>query len=190
VGGLLEAIKQSVVKLNNDEVKVNVLHSGVGAISESDVILANASNAMIVGFNVRTDSKVKTIAERSGVNIKNYRIIYELLEDLEAIMKGMKEPKYEKVDLGKAEIIMVFKLSTSGLVAGSRVKDGVIRRNEHARIIRDGVEIADTMISSVKIVKDDVKEAGKDRECGIKLNFDDFKVGDIIECYTLKRIED
>ena len=105
-------------------------------------------------------------------------------------MKGMKEPKYEKVELGKAEIIMVFKLSTSGLVAGSRVKDGVIRRNEHARIIRDGVEIADTMISSVKIVKDDVKEAGKDRECGIKLNFDDFKVGDIIECYTLKRIED
>lgn len=190
VGGSLEAIKQSVLKLNNDEVHVNILHSGVGAISESDVILANASNAMIVGFNVRIDSKVKTVAERNKVIIKNYRIIYELLDDLEATMKGMKEPKYEEVYLGKAEILQVFKLSTSGLVAGSRVKDGVIARGEHARVVRDGKVVADTMISSVKIVKDDVKEAGKDRECGIKLNTDDFKAGDIIECYTLKRIED
>ena len=190
VGGSLEAIKQSVMKLNNDEVHINILHSGVGAISESDVILANASNAMIIGFNVRIDSKVKTVAERNKVVIKNYRIIYELLDDLELTMKGMKEPKYEEVYLGKAEILQVFKLSTSGLVAGSRVKDGVIARNEHARIIRDGKVVCDTMISSVKIVKDDVKEAGKDRECGIKLNTDDFKSGDIIECYTLKRIED
>ncbi len=190
VGGSLEAIKQSVVKLNNDEVHVNILHSGVGAISESDVILANASNAMIVGFNVRIDSKVKTVAERNKVIIKNYRIIYELLDDLEAIMKGMKEPKYEEVYLGRAEILQVFKLSTSGLVAGSRVKDGVIARGEHARVIRDGKVVEDTTISSVKIVKDDVKEAGKDRECGIKLSTDDFKTGDIIECYTLKRIED
>ena len=190
VGGTLEAIKASVLKLNNSEVKVNILHSGVGAISESDVILANASNALIVGFNVRVDSKVKTVAERNKVTIKNYRIIYELLEDLEATMKGMKEPKYEEVYLGRAEILQVFKLSTSGLVAGSIVRDGVVARNEHARIIRDGEVICDTMINSVKIVKDDVKEAGKDRECGIKINTDDFKVGDIIECYSLKRIED
>lgn len=190
VGGSLEAIKQSVIKLNNEEVRINILHSGVGAISESDVILANASNAMIVGFNVRIDSKVKTVAERNQVVIKNYRIIYELLDDLEAVMKGMKEPKYEEVYLGKAEILQVFKLSTSGLVAGSIVRDGVIRRNEHARVIRNGEVVVDTMISSVKIVKDDVKEAGKDRECGIKINTDDFKANDIIECYTLKRIED
>lgn len=190
VGGSLEAIKQSVMKLTNDEVKVNILHSGVGAISESDIILANASNAMVIGFNVRIDSKVKTIAERNKVIIKTYKIIYELLDELEAVMKGMKEPKYEEVYLGKAEILQVFKLSTSGLVAGSRVKDGVVMRNEHARIIRNGEVVADTIISSVKIVKDDVKEAGKDRECGIKLNTDNFKAGDIIECYTLKRIED
>ena len=190
VGGTLEAIKASVLKLNNEEVKVNILHSGVGAVSESDVVLANASNAMIVGFNIKIDSKVKTIAERNKVMIKNYHIIYELLEDLERTMKGMKEPKYEEEYLGKAEILVVFKLSTSGLVAGSIVRDGVIRRNEHARIIRNGEVVADTNISTVKIVKDDVKEAGKDRECGIKLDTSDFKVGDIIECYTLKRIED
>ena len=145
---------------------------------------------MIICFNNKIDSKVKTIAERNKVIIKNYHIIYELLEDLERTMKGMKEPKYEEVYLGKAEILMVFKLSTSGLVAGSIVRDGVIRRNEHARIIRNGEVMVDTMISSVKIVKDDVKEAGKDRECGIKIDTSDFKVGDIIECYTLKRIED
>lgn len=190
VGGSLEAIKQSVLKLTNEEVKVNILHSGVGGISESDVILANASNAMIIGFNVRIDSKVKTIADRNKVIVKSYKIIYELLEDLERVIKGMKEPKYEEVYLGKAEILQVFKLSTSGLVAGSRVKDGVVARNEHARIIRDGNVVCDTMISSVKIVKDDVKEAGKDRECGIKLNTDNFKAGDIIECYSLKRIDD
>lgn len=190
VGGTLEAIKASVLKLNNEEVRVNILHSGVGAVSESDVVLANASNAMIVCFNNKIDSKVKTIAERNNVVIKNYHIIYELLEDLERTMKGMKEPKYEEEYLGKAEILMVFKLSTSGLVAGSIVRDGVIRRNEHARIIRNGEVVVDTMISSVKIVKDDVKEAGKDRECGIKIETSDFKVGDIIECYTLKRIED
>ena len=190
VGGTLEAIKASILKLNNEEVKVNILHSGVGAVSESDVVLANASNAMIVCFNNKIDSKVKTIAERNKVVIKNYRIIYELLEDLERTMKGMKEPKYEEEYLGKAEVLVVFKLTTSGLVAGSIVRDGVIRRNEHARIIRNGEVVATTMIGSVKIVKDDVKEAGKDRECGIKLETSDFKVGDIIECYTLKRIED
>ncbi len=191
VGGSLEAIKQSIAKLNNDEVKVNILHSGVGGISESDVILANASSAVILGFNTHIDSKVKTVAERSKVNIKNYRVIYELLDDLEAIMKGMKEPKYEKVDLGKAEVLMMFKLTSVGMVAGSIVRDGVIARNEHARIVRNGeVIVEDCSITSVKIVKDDVKEAGKGRECGIKLAYDDVKVGDIIECFSLKRIED
>ncbi len=191
VGGSLEAIKQSIAKIENDEVKVNILHSGVGGISESDVILANASNAVILGFNTHTDSKVKTVAERLKVNIKNYKIIYELLEELEAVMKGMKEPKYEKVEMGKAEVLMVFKLTGIGIVAGSIVRDGVIARNTHARVIRDGeVIVEDCELSSVKIVKDDVKEAGKGRECGIKLAFNEIKVGDIIECFALKRIED
>ncbi len=191
VGGSLEAIKQSIAKIENDEVKVNILHSGVGGISESDVILANASNAVILGFNTHTDSKVKTVAERLKVNIKNYKIIYELLEDLEAVMKGMKEPKYEKVEMGTAEVLVVFKLTGVGIVAGSIVRDGVIARNTHARVIRDGeVIVEDCELSSVKIVKDDVKEAGKGRECGIKLAFNEIKVGDIIECFALKRIEE
>ena len=191
VGGSLEAIKQSIAKITNDEVRVNILHSGVGGISESDVILANASNAVILGFNTHIDSKVKTVAERLKVNIKNYKIIYELLEDLEAVMKGMKEPKYEKVEMGKAEVLVVFKLTGIGIVAGSIVKDGVIARNTHARVIRDGeVIVEDCELSSVKIVKDDVKEAGKGRECGIKLAFNEIKVGDIIECFALKRIEE
>lgn len=191
VGGSLEAIKQSIAKITNDEVKVNILHSAVGGISESDVILANASNAVILGFNTHIDSKVKSVAERLKVNIKNYRIIYELLDDLEAIMKGMKEPKYEKNDLGKAEVLVVFKLTGIGIVAGSIVREGVVARNTHARIIRDGkVIVEDCDLSSVKIVKEDVKEAGKGRECGIKLSYDDIKVGDIIECFELKRILD
>ena len=190
VHGSLEAIKASVVKLVNEEVKINILHSGVGAISESDLILAQASNAMVIAFNVGQDSKVKTLAERMKIKIYTYKIIYELLDEIERVIKGMKEPKYEEVYLGRAEVLMVFKLSNAGIVAGSIVKDGKIVRNEHARIYRGDECIATTEIKSVKIVKDDVKEAGKDRECGIKTNFDDIQVGDRIECFTLKRIDD
>ena len=190
VHGSLEAIKGSVMKLVNDEVKINILHSGVGAVSESDLILAQASNAMVIAFNIGQDSKVRTLAERMKIKIYSYKIIYELLEELERVIKGMKEPKYEEVYLGKAEVIMVFKLSNAGIVAGSMVKDGKIVRNEHAKIYRNGELISTTDIKSVKVVKDDVKEVGKDRECGIKTNYDDVAVGDIIECYTLKRIDD
>ena len=190
VHGSLEAIKSSLLKLNNEEVKINILHSGVGAISESDLILASASNAMVIAFNVSQDSKVKTLADRMKIKIYTYKIIYELLEEVERVVKGLKEPKYEEVYLGKAEVIAVFKLSTAGIVAGSLVKDGKIVRNEHAHIYRGDDLIATTDIKSVKIVKDDVKEALKDRECGIKLGFDDILVGDRIECYTLKRIEE
>ena len=190
VNGSLEAIKASVMKLVNEEVKINILHSGVGAISESDLILAQASNAMVIAFNIGQDSKVKTLAERMKIKIYSYKIIYELLDEIERVVKGMKEPKYEEVYLGRAEVLMVFKLSNSGIVAGSMVRDGKIVRNEHARIYRGDEVIADTMIKSLKIVKDDVKEAGKDRECGIKTTFDDVMVGDRIECYTLKRIEE
>ena len=190
VHGSLEAIKGSVLKLVNDEVKINILHSGVGAISESDLILAQASNAMVIAFNIGQDSKVKTLAERMKIKIYSYKIIYELLEELERVIKGMKEPKYEEVYCGKAEVMMVFKLSNAGIVAGSMVKDGKIIRGEHARIYRNNEVIATTEIKSVKVVKDDVKEVGKDRECGIKTYFDEVAVGDIIECYSLKRIDD
>ncbi len=190
VHGSLEAIKTSIMKLVNEEVKINILHSGVGAISESDLILAEASNAMVIAFNVGQDSKVKTTAERMKIKIYSYKIIYELLDEIERVVKGMKEPKYEEVYLGRAEVIAVFKLSNAGIVAGSFVRDGKIVRGEHARIYRGDELVATTEIKSLKIVKDDVKEAGKDRECGIKTTFDDVAVGDRIECYSLKRIEE
>ena len=190
VHGSLEAIKTSVMKLVNDEVKINILHSGVGAISESDLILAQASNAMVIAFNIGQDSKVKTLAERMKIKVYSYKIIYQLLEELERVIKGMKEPKYEEVYCGKAEVIAVFKLSNAGIVAGSMVRDGKILRGEHAKIYRNGELIATTEIKSLKIVKDDVKEAGKDRECGIKTTYDEIAVGDIIECFSLKRIEE
>ncbi|MCQ2564411.1 MAG: translation initiation factor IF-2, partial [Clostridia bacterium] len=190
VNGSLEAIKTSVMKLVNEEVKINILHSGVGSISESDLILANASNAMVIAFNVSQDSKVKTLAERMGIKIYSYKIIYELLDEIERVIKGLKEPKYEEEYLGMAEVMAVFKLSSAGVVAGSMVKDGKIVRGEHAKIYRGDDVIATTEIKSLKIVKDDVKEALKDRECGIKTTYDDVQVGDRIECYTLKRIDE
>ena len=190
VHGSLEAIKTSIMKLVNDEVKINILHSGVGAISESDIILANASNAMVIAFNIGQDSKVKTLAERMKIKIHTYKIIYELLDEIERVTKGMKEPKYQEVYLGKADVIAVFKLSNAGLVAGCMVKDGKIVRGEHARIYRGDEIVCETEIKSLKIVKDDVKEAGKDRECGIKTTYDEIAIGDRIECFTLKRIDD
>ena len=190
VHGSLEAIKSSIMKLVNDEVKINILHSGVGAVSESDLILANASNAMVIAFNVGQDSKVKTLADRMKIKIYSYKIIYELLDELDRVIKGMKEPKYEEIYLGRADVIAVFKLSNAGIIAGCMVRDGKIVRGERARIYRGDELLIETEIKSLKIVKDDVKEAGKDRECGIKTGFDDVAVGDKIECYTLKRIEE
>ncbi len=190
VNGSLEAIKSSIMKLVNDEVKINILHSGVGAVSESDLILASASNAMLIAFNIGQDSKVKTLAERMKIKIYSYKIIYELIDEIERVVKGMKEPKYEEVYLGKAEVIAVFKLSNAGIVAGCMVRDGKLVRGEHIRIRRGEDIVCETELKSLKIVKDDVKEAGKDRECGVKTGYDDVQVGDMVECYTLKRIEE
>lgn len=190
VNGSLEAIKSSVMKFVNDEVKINILHSGVGAVNESDLILANASNAMVIAFNVGQDSKVKSIAERMKIKIYSYKIIYELLDEIERVVKGMKAPKYEEEYLGRAEVIAVFKLSTNGIVAGCMVRDGKLVRGEHVRIYRGDNVVAETEIKSLKIVKDDVKEAGKDRECGVKTTFDEVQVGDRIECFALKRIDE
>lgn len=189
VNGSLEAIKSSVMKFVNDEVKINILHSGVGAISESDLILASASNAMVIAFNVGQDSKAKATAERLKIKVYSYKIIYELLDEIERVIKGMKEPKYEEEYLGRAEVIAVFKLSTSGIVAGCMVRDGKLMRNEHVRIYRGDDVVYEGILKSLKIVKDDVKEAGKDRECGVKTDFDGVLVGDRVECFTLKRID-
>lgn len=190
VNGSLEAIKGSLESLNNDYARINIIHSGVGSITESDIVLAEASKAIILGFNAKTDSKAKTIAERNNVEIKNYKVIYTLLDDIERIIKGLKDPVYKEEILGHAEVLVVFKLTGTGLVAGSLVKDGKIRRNANARLIRGGEVISTCTISSVKIVKDDVKEAAKGFECGIKLNCDDIKVGDTIECYEMVKVEE
>lgn len=190
VNGSLEAIKSSLSTLNNDYAHINIIHSGVGSITESDVILAEASKGIILGFNTKTDSKAKTIAERNNVEIKNYKVIYTLLDDVERIIKGLKEPVYKEEILGHAEVLVLFKLTGTGLVAGSLVKDGKIKRNTNARLIRNEEVISDCSISSVKIVKEDVKEAAKGYECGIKLSCDDIKIGDVIECYEMVKVEE
>ena len=191
VNGSLEAIKQSFNKLSNDKTRINIVSTGVGPVFETDVVLAQASKSLVVAFNTKIDSKARNIADKEHVQIKSYKIIYEAIEDMEQMLKGLLDPTYSEQKLGYAEVIKVFKLSTSGLVAGSSVKDGKIVRNEKARILRNGKMLAESLtISSLKIVKDDVKEAGKGFECGIKIDgFNDIQEGDTIECYTLVRDE-
>lgn len=189
VQGSLEAIKSTISDLGNDEVSVNIIHGGVGSVTETDILLAQASNAIVIAFNTKTESKISNLADKSKVQIENYDIIYEIVDFVEAKVKGLETPKFKEVILGTAEILVVFKLSTAGAVAGSKVTSGVIRRNAKARILRNG-EIIDTCtIESVKIVKDDVKEAREGFECGIKLGKSNFAQGDIIEAYVEEKIE-
>jgi len=166
VQGSVEAIKQSLLKLSNDEVVVKIIHGGVGAINESDVILASASNAIIIGFNVRPDATAKDIAEREGVDLRLYRVIYNAIEDVEAAMKGMLDPVFEEKVLGHAEVRQTFKASGVGTIAGSYVLDGTFERDCQARIVRDGVVIYDGKLASLKRFKDDVKEVKAGYECG------------------------
>lgn len=189
VKGSLEAIKSTLSEMGNDEVVVNVIHGGVGSVTETDILLAQASNAIVIAFNTKADSKISNLADKSKVQIESYDIIYEIVDFVEAKVKGLETPKYKEVVLGTAEILVVFKLSTAGAVAGSKVTSGVIRRNAKARILRNG-EIIDTCtIESVKIVKDDVKEAREGFECGIKLSKSNFAQGDIIEAFVEEKIE-
>ena len=191
VQGSAEAVKQSVEKLSNDEVRVRVIHNGVGAPSESDVMLANASNAIIVGFNVRPDPVAVQLAERDGVEMRMYRIIYDCIEDIQAAIKGMEAPKLRDVDLGRAEVRDVITISSVGKVAGCYVLDGKIARNSKIRIVRDGIIIADDEIASLRRFKDDVKEVASGYECGISLNkYSDIKVGDIFESYVTEEYRD
>lgn len=190
VQGSAEAVKQSLEKLSNDEVRVKVIHSGVGAVRESDVMLAAASNAIIVGFNVRPDSVAEENAKRDGVDIRLYRVIYDAIEEIQDAMKGLLAPVTKEVELGSAEVRNVFHISNVGTVAGSYVLKGKIVRNANARIVRDGVIIADDVIAGLKRFKDDAKEVAMGYECGISLDkFNDLKIGDVIEAYSNEEVK-
>ena len=191
VQGSVEALKQNIEKLSNEEVQVKVIHGGVGAVNESDVMLANASNAIIVGFNVRPDPVAAEIAERDGIDMRMYRVIYDCIEELEAAIKGMLAPKFKEVILGRAEVRNVFKLSSAGMIAGSYVLDGKITRNSQIRVVRDGIVIFEDAISSLKRFKDDVKEVASGYECGVGLEkFNDIKEGDILEAFIMEEVKD
>lgn len=190
VQGSVEAIKQSLDKLSTSEVRVNVIHGGVGTISESDVMLAAASNAIIIGFNVRHDSNTKATADLQGVDIRLYRVIYDALDDIKAAMEGMLDPDYKEVVLGKAEVRQVFKVPKAGSIAGSYVTEGKINRTSKIRVIRDGKVVNEGEIESLKRFKDDAKEVAEGYECGIGIkNFNDIKEGDILEAYILEEVK-
>ena len=191
VQGSAEAVKQSLEKLTNEEVRVRVIHSGVGAPSESDVMLANASGAIIVGFNVRPDPVAINLAERDGVEMRMYRIIYDCIEEIQAAIKGMLAPKFREVEQGRAEVRNVITISSVGKIAGCYVLDGKITRNSKVRVVRDGIVLADDEIGSLRRFKDDVKEVASNYECGIGLaKFSDIKEGDIFEAYTVEEYRD
>ncbi len=188
--GSIEAIRKSLEDLSTDEVKVRIIHAGVGPITENDVMLAAASNAIIVGFNVRPDSAARKAAEREKVDVRTYRVIYDIVDEIKKAMQGLLSPEEKEVYLGSAEVRATFKVPKVGTVAGCYVKDGVIRRNANVRLVRDGVVIYEGKIASLKRFKDDVREVQAGYECGIALeNFNDIKVGDIIECYTVEEVE-
>ncbi|MEE1504499.1 MAG: translation initiation factor IF-2, partial [Acutalibacteraceae bacterium] len=191
VQGSVEAVRQSLEKLSNEEVRVKVIHGGVGAVNESDVMLANASNALIVGFNVRPDPVAEANAERDKVEMRMYRVIYDCIEEVEAAIKGMLAPKYRDVEMGKAEVRSVFKLSSAGTIAGCYIIDGKITRNCKIRVVRDGIVVFEDEISSLKRFKDDVKEVATGYECGVGLvKFNDIKEGDILEGYITEEYKD
>lgn len=190
VQGSVEAVKQSLEKLSNDEVHVRVIHGGVGAITEADVTLASASNAIIIGFNVRPDNMARQLAEKEKVDIKTYRIIYNAIDDISAAMKGMLEPEFKEVVTARITVRTTFKVSSIGTIAGCHVDEGKVNRNNSVRLIRNGVVIYEGSISSLKRFKDDVKEVAAGYECGITLErFNDIKEGDIIESYTMEEVK-
>ncbi|MBR1663241.1 MAG: translation initiation factor IF-2 [Ruminococcus sp.] len=191
VQGSVEAVKQSLEKLSNDEVRVKVIHGGVGAVSESDVMLANASNALIVGFNVRPDPVAKENAKRDGVDIRLYRIIYDAIEEITDAMKGMLAPKFREVETARIEVRQVYKITGVGNVAGAYVLEGKIGRSDEIRVVRDGIVIAEDKMSTLKRFKDDVKEVASGFECGITLEkFSDIKEGDIFEAFVMEEYRD
>jgi translation initiation factor IF-2 len=190
VQGSVEAVRQSLEKLSNDEVKVRCIHGGVGAIRESDVMLASASQAVIVGFNVRPDPGARASAEMQGVDIRTYRIIYDAIDEISLAMKGMLAPKFKEAVLGHAQIRQTFKVSGVGTIAGCYMQDGKITRNSSIRLIRNGIVVHEGTLASLKRFKDDVREVAEGYECGMSIEkFNDIKEGDIIEGYAMEEIK-
>ncbi len=190
VQGTAEALKQSLEKLSDEEVAVKVIHSNAGAINESDVNLAKASKAIIIGFNVRPNAIAKDVAEKQGVEIKLYSVIYQALEDVEAAMNGLLDPVYEEKVIGNVEVRQTFKVSNVGTIAGGYVKDGKVERNAGVRVIREDVVIHEGKLASLKRFKDDVKEVAKGFECGLQIeNYNDIKEGDIIEVFVMEEVK-
>lgn len=190
VQGSVGAIVSSLEKLSNDEVRVKIVHTGVGTVNESDIMLAGTSDSVIIGFNVRPSAAVSAIAEREGVQIRTYRVIYDIIDDVENAMKGMLDPEFKEVILGTVEIRDTFKVPGVGIVGGAYVIDGKVVRNEQVRLVRDGIVIHEGRISSLKRFKDDAKEVAQGYECGIGIeNYNDIKEGDVIECFTMEEIE-
>ena len=191
VQGSVEAVRQSLEKLSNEEVRVNVIHGGVGAISESDVMLASASNAIIVGFNVRPDPVAEENAKRDGVDMRLYRIIYDCIDEIESALKGMLAPKFRELALGKAECREVYKITNVGTIVGAHVTTGKITRAAQIRVVRDGIVITEDKIASLRRFKDDVKEVAEGYDCGIGLErFNDIKQGDILEAFVMEEYKD
>ncbi|MBO5872923.1 MAG: translation initiation factor IF-2, partial [Clostridia bacterium] len=191
VQGSVEAVKQSLEKLSNDEVRVKVIHGAAGGVNETDVMLAQTSGAIIIGFNVRPDAVAKAAAERDGVDMRLYRVIYDAIEEIEAAMKGMLAPKFRDVEMGSIEVRNTFKISGVGTIAGGYVTEGKINRSCNIRVVRDGVIIAEDKIDSLRRFKDDVKEVAQGYECGISLEkFADIKEGDIFEAYIVEEYRD
>ena len=190
VQGSAEAVKASLEKISNEEVRVRVIHCAVGAVSESDVMLATTANAIIVGFNVRPDKNAQEVAARNKVDMRMYRVIYEAIDEIESAMKGMLAPKFKEVELGRAEVRQVYKITNVGIVAGSYVLEGRMARNAQMRLVRDGIVVHDGAIASLQRFKDSVKEVAAGYECGITIEkFQDIKEGDIIEAYVMEQIQ-
>lgn len=190
VQGSVEAIKQSMEKLQNEEVRVKVIHAAAGAVNESDVTLAKVSNAIIIAFNVRPNQTAKDMADKEEVEIKQYSVIYQAIEEVEAAMKGMLDPKYEEKVIGTAEVRQTFKISNVGTIAGAYVLTGKVERNAGVRIIRENVVIHEGKLATLKRFKDDAKEVSKGFECGIQIeSYNDIKEGDIIEAYVMEEIK-
>jgi translation initiation factor IF-2 len=190
VQGSVEALLGELGKIQHSEVRVNVIHTGVGGITENDVNLASASNALVIGFNVRPSAEARVLAEREGVDIRTYRVIYQLTDEIQQALVGMLSPVQTEETLGEAEVRALFKVSRLGTIAGCMVTSGVIRRNAQVRVVRDGTEIYDTSISQLKRFKDDAREVAEGFECGILLEgYNDLKEGDILEAYETRQIE-
>ena len=189
VQGSAEAVRASLEKLSNEEVRVRVIHAGVGAINESDILLASTANAIVVGFNVRPDAAAQASAQRANVDIRMYRVIYDAIDEIEAAMKGMLAPKYREAVIGHAEVRQTYKVSAIGTIAGCYVKDGKVTRDSKVRVLRDNIVIYEGEIGSLQRFKDSVKEVAQNYECGLSIDkFNDIKEGDIFECYVMEEI--